>query len=117
MKIEKESTFTILQPELLSSKDNTKNIANFYVIFNENYSNFKNDNLILDFSKIINIDLKEILLFSPNIEAHTSNRKSFVIVCNVLKLDELPTEIVVVPTLQEAKDIIELEEIERDLGI
>lgn len=113
MIINKENTFTLIQPEWESEK----NIADFYVLFNKNYPNFKNDNLILDFSKDINIDLKEILLFSTKIEAHTSNRKSFVIVCNRLNIDELPAEIVVVPTLQEAKDIIELEEIERDLGI
>ena len=31
-------------------------------------------------------------------------------------LDEMPDEIVVVPTLQEAFDVIEMEDIERDLG-
>jgi len=34
-----------------------------------------------------------------------------------LSYDEVPEEISVVPTLQEAKDLIEMEEIERDLGI
>ena len=31
-------------------------------------------------------------------------------------LDQMPDEIVVVPTLHEAYDIIEMEDIERDLG-
>ena len=31
--------------------------------------------------------------------------------------DEVPDEICVVPTIQEARDIIEMEEIERDLEI
>jgi len=31
-------------------------------------------------------------------------------------MDEIPYEMIVVPTLQEAGDIIEMEEIERDLG-
>ena len=35
----------------------------------------------------------------------------------VVDADEVPEEIIVVPTLQEARDIIEMEEIERDLGI
>jgi hypothetical protein len=39
-----------------------------------------------------------------------------VIVTDRVDFDEMPDEIVVVPTLQEAYDIIEMEEIERDLG-
>jgi len=38
------------------------------------------------------------------------------LVCNAIDLDDTPEEIVVVPTLQEAFDIIEMEEMERDLG-
>jgi len=41
---------------------------------------------------------------------------SFVIVFNGINIDNIPEDIVVVPTLTEAKDIIEMENIERDLG-
>jgi len=34
----------------------------------------------------------------------------------MVDLDEMPDEIVVVPTTQEAYDIIAMEDIERDLG-
>ena len=71
----------------------------------------------MDFSNIINIDLNKILLFSPLSEAQKSNNKSFVIVCSGIEFDQVPDEIVVVPTLKEAEDIIEMEDIERDLGI
>ncbi|HAT63224.1 MAG TPA: ribonuclease Z, partial [Flavobacteriaceae bacterium] len=40
----------------------------------------------------------------------------FVIVNNAINPDDIPDEMIVVPTLQEAADIIEMEEIERDLG-
>ena len=38
-------------------------------------------------------------------------------VCSGLDYDALPPELIVVPTMQEAKAIVEMEDIERDLGI
>jgi hypothetical protein len=35
---------------------------------------------------------------------------------NAINFDDIPEEMIVVPTLEEARDIIEMEEIERDLG-
>jgi hypothetical protein len=89
----------------------------FFNAFLKNNANFKNVNLILDFSNIINIDLNKILLFSQISETHRNNNKSFVIVCEDIEFDNIPDEIVAVPTLKEAEDIIEIEDIERDLGI
>lgn len=45
------------------------------------------------------------------------NEKSFVMVCDGIEFDQVPDELIVVPTFKEAEDIIEMEEIERDLGI
>ncbi len=114
MLINKTKYFTVLQPSLENIKIN---ISNFNNDFNEKYLNLKNDNLILDFSNSINVDLKEILLFSQKSKEHKKNKKSFVIVCNGINFDELDNELIIVPTLKEAEDIIEIEEIERDLGI
>ena len=88
----------------------------FYNEFLKNNTNFKNINLILDFSNIINIDLNKILLFSQPSETHRNNNKSFVIVCEGIEFDKIPDEIVAVPTFKEAEDTIEIEDIERDLG-
>ena len=41
---------------------------------------------------------------------------SFVIVFDGLNFDDVPDEIIIVPTLEEAKDVIEMENIEKDLG-
>ena len=38
------------------------------------------------------------------------------IVSNQLESDNVPEALIIVPTLQEAHDIIEMEEMERDLG-
>lgn len=63
-------------------------------------------------------DLKaeEVLLFQTLHDMFKDCKKSFVIVVTGADFNELSEEITVVPTLQEAHDIIEMEEIERDLG-
>ncbi|CAN0606593.1 unnamed protein product, partial [Ectocarpus sp. 12 AP-2014] len=43
--------------------------------------------------------------------------QSFVLVSDKVSYDDVPEEINLVPTLQEARDVVEMEEIERDLGI
>ena len=48
---------------------------------------------------------------------HRQNGHSFVIVTNNIDIDSTPEELIVVPTLIEAKDIIEMEEMERDLNL
>ena len=50
-------------------------------------------------------------------KAHQMNEKSFVLVSNAVTIDELPEEIIVVPSLKEAEDLIQMDEIQRDLGI
>lgn len=117
MKITKTDAYYCVSPsenEILAKEDG---FQDFYNAFLENNTNFKNINLILDFSKIINIDLNKILLFSHLSEMHRNNNKSFVIVCKGIEFDKIPDEIVAVPTFKEAEDIIEIEDIERDLGI
>lgn len=117
MTINQTETFTVLKAIDENSGKQIITIIDFFKEFNENYAKFKDENLILDFSKNINIDLKEILLFSQISEEHKKNNKSFVIVCNGIKFDELPNELIAVPTFKEAEDIIDIEDIERDLGI
>jgi hypothetical protein len=56
------------------------------------------------------------LLFQKISDEFKEVNKSFVVVTNSLNANELPEEIMIVPTLQEAEDIIEMEEIERELG-
>ena len=80
------------------------------------YSEFKNENLIIDFLGNININIEELLLFLILSTNHRENGTSFVIVCKDIDIDEVPDEINVVPTFTEALDILEMDAIERDLG-
>ena len=47
---------------------------------------------------------------------HREAKHSFVIVSSKIDIDQSPDALIIVPTLQEAHDIIEMEEMERDLG-
>ena len=80
------------------------------------YERFKNDNLIVSLTSLNKIPLEQIVEFLEISNKHRKTKHSFVIVTDKVDLDEMPDEIVVVPTLQEAYDIIEMEEMERDLG-
>jgi hypothetical protein len=80
------------------------------------YSKLKNDNIILNLTSLNKLSLQDVLEFLELSNTHKKSKKSFVIVSDKIDLDETPDDIVVVPTLQEAYDIIEMEEMERDLG-
>lgn len=81
------------------------------------YERFKNDNLIINLTTLDKIPLDQIIDFLQISNNHRALNHSFIIVANNINFEETPDEIIVVPTLQEAYDIIEMEEMERDLGI
>ena len=81
------------------------------------YNRFESNNVIVNLTSLKSITLSEISEFILISNKHKAANHSFVIVSNKVNLDTLPDAIIVVPTLQEAYDIIEMEEIERDLGI
>ena len=82
-----------------------------------NYKNFSSKNIILDLSPMKNILSKHIKDFVDLAIYHKEfNNMSFVVVTGILGLKLLPNGINVVPTINEALDTIEIEDIERDLG-
>lgn len=80
------------------------------------YERFKNDNIIVNLTTLNKVTLSDIVEFLQLSKTHRKAKHSFVIVTDKADFDETPNEIMVVPTLQEAYDIIEMEDIERDLG-
>ena len=81
------------------------------------YPKLKNNNVIITLSSIQKIQTADLIEFLQLSNTHRASKQSFVIVTDNIDLDDVPDEIVVVPTMQEAYDIIEMEEMERDLGI
>lgn len=110
MILDREENVTIVLQEDTSLKAFINNLK-------ESYPKIKNDHIILNlfsFSKLTSGDVLEFLDLS---ETHRNSKKSFVLVTDKVAYDEVPDHICVVPTIQEARDIIELEEIERELDL
>ena len=104
----------------LSKSKNTLlfNISNenkFFSSIVELKKEIKLKNIIIDFNALsiekFSEDLNYLFIESQN------NKKSFVIVNSDFKSEYYNLNINIVPSLQEAIDIIEIEEIERDLGL
>jgi len=81
------------------------------------YTSVKNENLIVNLSAFPDLTTEEVLQFRKLSDAHRAGKKSLVLVTDRISFDEVPEELQIVPTLQEAKDLIEMEEIERDLEL
>ncbi len=110
MKIENKENYVILADEY--------NDINDFVSFLEYQipAKYKGQNVVLNLLDYDALTLEQLVLFMKVNTKHRATKQSFVIVTNTVDPDEIPDELIVVPTLQEAEDIIEMEEIERDLG-
>jgi hypothetical protein len=110
MIFDKEGNTTIVYQEKIT-------LGKFLENLNAAYPRLKDDHLIINLFSFSSLTANDILEFLNISNEHRSRRKSFVLVTGKVPYDEVPDEICVVPTIQEARDIIEMEEIERDLEI
>ncbi|TRZ42876.1 ribonuclease Z [Robertkochia solimangrovi] len=83
--------------------------------FSEAYSKYKKDNIILNLMALTDLKANDLMEFHEIVVEHLGNSKSFVIVTDSVNYNDVNGDLVVVPTLKEAYDLIEMEEIERDL--
>lgn len=84
--------------------------------FNELASSHPNKNIIVDLSHCNQLTKDNLKQLKTVIKSHYKNKKSMVLVINQLSPEKIPSKISFAPTILEATDIIEMEEIERDLG-
>ncbi|MFP9099204.1 ribonuclease Z [Flavobacterium sp. RHBU_24] len=96
--------------------DTNANAAAFLEKLTAEYSSYKDTNIIVDLSVQEGLQLSDVLGFLSLSDKHRKSKKSFVLVVTDFDIDDAPEELIIVPTLQEAHDVIEMEEIERDLG-
>lgn len=99
-------------------EDTAANASEFLHQVVNQYAAVKDKNIIINLSKQADLAIKKLLPYLEISNNHRAAKKSFVLVVNGFDYDddENPEELIIVPTLQEAFDIIEMEEIERDLG-
>jgi hypothetical protein len=97
-------------------KDSNTDLEKLVSQITTDYPNYSSKNIILDLSNHTNLTPKELTIFLPFAKNHKKNKQSFVIVISDIDFNKVSDQLNIVPTLQEAQDIIEMEEIERDLG-
>ena len=81
------------------------------------YPKFKNNNIVVNLTSLGAIQKEEVIEFLQLSNNHRQAKHSFVIVSNKINLDTSLDDLIIVPTLQEAYDMIEMEDMERDLGL
>jgi hypothetical protein len=97
-------------------KDTQGDLVSFLMKLTHEYKSFEKYNLIIDIRIHNNLSLAAINSFLPLSKIHKKSKKSLVIVTSDLDYNAVTDKIAVVRSIQEAHDIIEMEEIERDLG-
>lgn len=109
MKVEHKGHITII-------KDTESNYLQFVEKLTSQYNSFKDTNLILDITHDTSVDLTSLKNFTDLTKTHKKNKKSLVIVAANIDFNKVPSKLQVVPSILEAHDLIEMDEIERDLG-
>jgi hypothetical protein len=111
MKIDTHENFIIV-------KENINNFEDFITSLNPKSNvQLSDKNIIIDLLEFDEFSLEKLSLFSELATIFRKYNNSFVIVNNQINLNEIPHDILVVPSLQEAEDIVEMETIERELGM
>ena len=108
MVIKKNEKFLLIDRE-------EENYTEFSSEITKKYKEFSESNLVINLQSF-DISEKDLLGFMELNTLHSEAKKSLVLVTGKVSIDEIPEELVVAPTLQEAEDIIQMDEIQRDLG-
>ncbi|SHG20267.1 hypothetical protein SAMN05444483_10629 [Salegentibacter echinorum] len=108
MKISKKENYTLIEPE-------DKPVVDFVSSLTKNHKEFAEENVVVNLLAYQNLKKEEILGFLEISNVQHENEKSFVLVSEAIAIDELPEEIILVPSIKEAEDLIQMDEIQRDL--
>ncbi|MDT0678216.1 ribonuclease Z [Autumnicola musiva] len=107
---------TTEKDKYLLIENDQDSLTEFASVLTREHAVFEDKNVIVDLKKYDELQLQDLLGFLELSNTHRQHKKSFVIVNNALHADKIPDELFVAPTLPEAEDIVQMEEIERDLG-
>jgi len=100
----------------VSIKDTQGDLVSFLMKVTHEYKTFEKCNMIIDISLHNDLTIKAINSFLPLSKIHKKAKKSFVIVASGIDFNAVSHQLTIVPSLLEAYDIIDMEDIERDLG-
>ena len=105
---EKGHTFTI--------RDTQGDFTSFLMKVTHQYKTYENHNIIIDLLANKEVTIEDVKLLFPLSKQHKKAKKSFIVVVGDFDYNAIGAKLTVVPTVLEANDIIDIEEIERDLG-
>lgn len=109
MRFETEGPITIVYSSGEPLEDFVNQLTREYPAIEKNH-------LVVELSDRSDVRVSELKAFLPLAKSHRKAKKSFVVVIPDVDFNKIPAQLHVVPTRQEAHDLIEMEEIERDLG-
>lgn len=107
MQVTKHEKYHLYQP-------NSADLVSFLGEIN-NSSDIKEQHVIVDISLFDHISIADLELLLSLAEEKIENFTSLVIIAKGIDIDDVPDELKVAPTLVEAKDIIDMDAMERDL--
>ena len=109
MKVDQKGHTTII-------RDTENDFISFVQKITNEYHVFQSQNLILDLSHDKTFATKDLAHFKDLAKNHKKAKKSLILVSEGVDFDKVPNYLNVVPSVLEAHDMIEMDEIERDLG-
>ena len=109
MNIEKKENYSLFEP-------GKESVTQFVSDLTKAYSEYKQQNIVVNLQDAGQLENEDLLGFLEISNLYREAGRSFVIVRRGVEIDELPEELVVVPSLQEAEDMIQMDDIQRDLG-
>jgi len=98
---------------LISSDEDS--FSDFFSSFLVKKNDFEKEHLVVLISDNIIANEKDFISFLDFSEKKKENGTSFIIVNSTINIDDFPDNFNIVPTIIEAEDILEMEEIEREL--
>ena len=109
MNITKKENYIIIE-------DKNADVGTFATQLAEAHLEFEKDNVVVNVLDKGNLESKDLLVFLEVSDLHRMNKRSFVIASNPLSVETLPQDLIIAPTLREAEDNVNMEELERELG-
>jgi len=109
MHLEKRTSYTVITPDEPS-------FDAFLKALETEYSSLKNSHLILKLTHFEPLSPESVNRLLTWATQSQKLKKSFIIIVQNISIDDVSEKLICVPTLLEAQDTFEMEEMERDLG-
>lgn len=102
--------------DVICISDMQGDLVLFLMKITHEYKTFQHKHIVIDLLSFVDLTNKQVETFLSLSKLHKKAKKSFVIVAKNINFTTISDKLSVVPTKLEAFDIIDMENMERDLG-